>query len=105
MPSMSDTKVNFIRLWMLTKSLGWNVSIVSKEAGSDLGDYHSFKYEYSEDVTVRAHVFDNGLSGPEVGIYSRQHGTLLVVRALCLEHTVSAVEEVLAWADETSPCS
>ena len=105
MPSMSDTKMNFIRLYMLTKSLGWHVPIVSKEAVSRIGEYHFFEYEYNKDVTVRAHVFDKGLVGPEVEIYSLQHGPLLTVRALCLEHAVSAVKEVLAWVDETSPCS
>lgn len=105
MPSMSDTQVNFIRLWMLSKELGWDVPTVSKEAVSRIGAYHFFEYEYNKDVTVRAHAFDKGLVGPEVEIYSLQHGLLLTVRALCLEHTVSAIKEVLEWVDETSPCS
>lgn len=105
MPSMSDTNVNFIRLWKFTKEMGWEAPIISKYSDSHLGGYHVFEHEYSEDVTVRAHVFDKGLVGPEVEVYSLQHGTLLTVRALCLEHTVSAIKEVLAWVDETSPCS
>lgn len=109
MPSMSDTSINFIRLWKLVREMGWDVNLIVSEDGnrgySQLGGYHRFEYEYSKDVAVRAHVFDKGLVGPEVEIFSLQHGTLLTVRALCLEHAVSAVKEVLAWVDETSPCS
>lgn len=105
MIKLSDTKVNFIRMWMLVKELGFDSNILSKDGNPRLGEYHFFEYEYNKDVTVRAHVFDNGLVGPEVEVYSLQHGTLLTVRALCLEHTISAVKEVLEWVDETSPCS
>lgn len=108
MASMSDASVNHARLCHLAKEMGWDVNIVSKKPAFNedrLGTYRLFEYEYSDDITIRAHVFDKGLTGPDVSVYSRQHGSLLYVNALRLEHTVSAIKEVLAWVDETSPCS
>lgn len=105
MVSLSEASVNHARLCHLASKLGWDVNIASKPPVLNedrLGTYRHFEYEYNDDITVRAHVFDRGLTGPEVHVYSRQHGTLLDVRSLLLEHTISAIKEVLAWADETS---
>ena len=108
MASLSDTSVNHARLIHLAREMGWDVNIVSKTPAFNedrLGTYRLFEYEYSDDITIRAHVFDKGLTGPDVHVYSRQHGYLLSVNALRMEHTISAIKEVLEWVDETSPCS
>lgn len=108
MTSMTDASVNHARLCHLAREMGWDVNIVSKPPAFNeerLGTYSRFEYEYNDDITIRAHVFDKGLTGPDVNIYSHQHGNLLYVNALRLEHTISAIKEVLAWVDEISPCS
>lgn len=108
MASMSDTSTNFIRLSMFLKSMGWDAEIYTSTPVLNevrLGQYHRARYLVNDDIIVEAYCFDKGPVGPEVTVSSLQHGRLLTIDSLILEHTVSAVEEVLAWADETSPCS